>query len=618
MSQLVKKLTIYLLAAAMLIGFALQFDNWKLMPDHADAWGYYVYLPSIFIFHDLATLEKAVEVRTRIHPGSVGSNPGRPYGLVELHETKTGKVGNKYTLGVALMQAPFFAVGYAAAPMLGYEKNGFTEPFYFMLLVSAVFYPLLGLFFLKKTLSKYFKKNTVLLVLPALLFGTNLLYFSTINFMSHAYLFSLYCLLIYASDKWHETEKSSRWLTVLIGLSAGLITVIRPNEVVALAIPLAWGIGSFKAVKSRVQLLWQRRGQVFLAGAMFVLAIAPQLVYWHWISGEWLHDSYPDEKFDFTNSRIWDGFFDYRNGWLVWTPLMFLALAGLWWLPRFTKKPILPFFIFMPVHVVVIYAWWAWNYPNGFGSRPMVETYPLWAFPLAAMLQKMRETRWLGWLHAGLVCLFIALNVFQTWQWGKSIFWTQNMTPASYWAAFGKTTCNQAILTGLDVKSYPPLFTPKFEKLLYEAGFETPLDSNFSQLTAHAGTWSYHLQNAQGPGFNVGLKSVGAHPGDWLRVVAHAWIPPQEMACDRGEYSKLIFDFEGKKTSSKAIHIQNKIGEPKTWFHCGDTSQWGEIRAFVKIPTDLGTDGRMEFRAVKPPNSKKTVYLDDLRVELWR
>ncbi len=589
------------------------------MPTYADAWGYYVYLPSFFIFHDLASLETAVEVRTRLHPGSVGSTPGHPYGLVELHTTKTGKVGNKYTMGVAMMQAPFFALGYAAAHLLGYTKDGFTEPFYFALLLSAVFYSLLGLFFLEKVLSKYFEKTTVWLVLPALMFGTNLFYFSTINFMSHAYLFCLFCLLIYASDKWFETDKPNLGLTLLVGLTSGLITVIRPNEIISLVIPLAWGVGSWQGAKARLALLWQRRGHVLFAGAIFLIACAPQLVYWHWISGDWVHDSYPDEKFNFADIRIWDGFFNYQNGWLVWTPLMFLALAGLWWLPRYTSKPVLPLFLFMPVNVVVIYAWWAWWYPNGFGSRPMVETYPLWAFPLAAMLQKLRDIRWPGSAVAfGATFLFIALNVFQTWQWGKSIFWTQNMTPASYWAAFGQTTCTKGILMGFDLKSYPPVFPLKLNKVLYNEDFETPIDSNFSRQTVFSGNNSYHLRGPYSPGIDLAFGTTGIRPGDWLRLVVHAWIPPYEKVCNMNEYSYLSLTLLGKNAVSKTIFIQNKIGKPETWFHCGDTDKWDEVAAFVRIPADFDQNGIVEFHATKPPKSPKTVLIDDLRLELWR
>ena len=618
MPPTIQKLLVWLVLACFAIVFSLLQVQWKTNLQYADAWGYYVYLPAIFIHQDLASLDSTIAMRRKYSPGSLGAAPDHPFGLVELHRTATGNVSIKYTSGVAILQAPFFLLGHLGAKILGYPADGFSEPYSFALLLSAIFYPLLGLFLLEKTLRKIFTKRTVWLTAAVLFLGTNLFYFSTLNFMSHAYLFALFCLLIFASDEWHAVGGRSLRLTILMGLSAGLISIIRPNLVLCLAIPAFWGAANWKEVRERFALFWRQRGKIMLAGLVFLAACLPQLIYWRWISGEWLHDSYPGESFNFADSRIWDGFFNYRNGWLVWTPVMFLALGGMFLLPRFSKKPLLPIALFLPLHVVIIYAWWAWWYPNGFGSRPMVETYPLLAFPLSAVFEWLGRVRRLAWLSWSAAVFFICLNVFQTWQWAQGIFWTQEMNAAGYWTIFGKTNCTKEFLAALDSKTSPPPFLVKFDSLVFQQNFETPTDSNFTHDWAQEGEWGYRLQGERSPGLQAKANELGIRTGDWLRLSVKVWIPPTHLVCDPAEASFLILELKGKKRRNKFIRLQNKVGKAQNWFHCGDVGRWDEAFFFVKVPADFPADGQVKFYAGKKAGVPKMVLLDEMKMERWR
>jgi hypothetical protein len=617
-SHVSKKLLILILLTTLLIAFATRFNNWYWMPNHADAWGYYVYLPSIFIYNDLATLDTAAEIRRQYNPGSLGAVAGHPFGLIELHWTDKGRAGIKYTSGVALLQSPFFGIGHLAAKLLGFKADGFSKPYMLALLFSAVLYPLLGLFFLEKTLRKYFEKQTVWFVCIALILGTNLLYFATVNFMSHAYLFALYCLLIFTTDKWYADERKGLIPVAFMGFLSGLISMIRPNEVICIVIPLFWSVTSWNDLTPRFSLLIEHRKAILLAIFMGVLAWSPQLVYWHWVSGEWFHDSYPDEHFDFLNSRIWDGFFNYKNGWLVWTPLMFLALSGVFFLSKFARCAVLPIVIFMPVHIVVIYAWWAWWYPNGFGSRAMVETYPLLAFPLAAMIEQFQQNKRLKWIAFSAPLFFMGLNIFQTWQWGKGIFWTQEMNAAAYWTIFGKQRCTKEFLTALETKSMEPPFFVKFDSLLFYQDFENPVDSNFVHEKAQKGTWSYHFQTPYWQIAELKANDTQVRAGDWLRVSVQVWISPIEMVCDKSEAALLSVEFQGEQKHISSITLQNKVGQPKTWFHCGDVDIWDEVAFFVKIPPRVLHDSSIKIFFHKKAQVKQTLHIDEFRVERWR
>ncbi|MEO1263090.1 MAG: hypothetical protein AAFZ15_30050 [Bacteroidota bacterium] len=598
--------------------FSFQFDNWKQCANHADAWGYYVYLPSVFIYHDLSKLDSAVAVRKRYNPGSVGETAGHPYGLVELHTTQLGKVGNKYTSGVALLQLPFFALAHLTSSLLEFPADGLSEPYMFALLMSAIFYPLLGLFFLVKTLRKYFMEKTIWIVAAALVLGTNLFYFSSMNFMSHAYLFGLYCLLIYVTDQWYSSNTEQWKLLATAGLLTGWIAVIRPNEFIAFLIPALWGVASFSDLKNRVSLFLRNWKVVLLATGLFFVPWLPQFIYWQWISGEWLHYSYPGEGFDFTNSKIWYGLTSYKNGWLVWTPMMLLALAGLFILPAYTKKPMTATVVFLSIHVVVIYAWWAWWYPNGFGSRPMVETYALLAFPFCAFVEQLYRIKLGRWIVIPLIGFLIFLNLFQTWQWGKGIFWTQHMNQAAYWSIFLKTECTKEFLTALDCKIVRPPSSVQFDKLLLEEDFEKVENENTSGGVAKSGKKSFYLKERKSPVYTIEAKGHKLRAGDWLRVSAEVFVPFAQKTCTGPESSFLTVDIIGPKKSTRHIRLQNKIGRPMTWFHCGETEKWEDAFFFLKIPSGFSDSGRLEVYVKKHDRATKSLFIDDLRVELWR
>lgn len=609
---------IFLATGLMLCLLGLWFGQWKISPTHADAWGYYAYLPSAFIFHDLSTLDSMAAVRTQVHPGSMGFGQN-PLGIMEVNQTATGRYCIKYTMGVAILQAPFFAVGHLVAKMLDFPEHGLSLPYLFALLCSAIFWPLLGLWFLRKTLLKYFSPATVWLVLAGLLFGTNLLYFSTVNLMSHAYLFGLWCLLIWATDAWYADEKSrSGLLSVAIGALAGLIALIRPVEIICVAVPLFWGVHRWSDLVLRGRLFWQHGRAILLAIAAFGLVWMPQMMYWKWVSGEWLHDSYPNEHFTFLEPHLLAGIFGFKNGWLVFTPIMFLALAGLFVLRRYAPKAALPLAIILPVYLWIIYSWWCWTWVNGFGSRPMVEIYPLLAFPLAALLERSGRGKLLFLAKMGVVGFFIWLNTLQTWQMCNGLIWSQDMNLYGWLTSIGQTKFSKRMQVALETNLMPPPKGLQPESTVYFENFETSVDSNFSSTVAFSGRYSYLLTPEYSPGLDKTAQQLGLKPGDWLRASVHVFVPGEFLTCAPGETSGLVINMLGKTNVWEKIQLQNKMGNPDGVFFCGETGFWDEAAFFIQVPDDFPANGAIKLYAWHPFNSPKKVFLDDLKLERWR
>ena len=135
-------------------------------------------------------------------------------------------------MGMSILYSPFFFVAHAFALATDYPEDGFSEPYKVFLLLSAIFYLFIGLDFLRKILRHYqFSDSIIAIVILLLGLGTNLLcYSSQSGPMSHVYSFCLFAIFIYYTIKWYERQSAKN--TLLLGISFGMITLVRPSNTV--------------------------------------------------------------------------------------------------------------------------------------------------------------------------------------------------------------------------------------------------------------------------------------------------------------------------------------------------------------------------------------------------
>ncbi|MEM9929372.1 MAG: hypothetical protein AAF840_06115, partial [Bacteroidota bacterium] len=303
--------------------------------------------------------------------------------------------------------------------------------------------------------------------------GTNLFYYTVeAPDMTHSYLFTLYAIFLYCFSKVVEgtTAKGRRkkWL-VYCGLIAGLMCLVRSSEIVVFALPAFYGLRNWTTLQ---QNFWRTLVIFGIAVGVFCL----QLVYYKVGTGYWFQDGYAGLGFDWLSPHLYEGFLGYRRGWLVYTPLMILGLAGIFWLRRPWFLPIL---IFTIGNCYLLFSWHIWWYGDTFGSRPVVQSYAVLAMPFAALLAWMmgaaagarkgkgvRGERSKGVrsnsspssftpfsLYSVIPLLlfpFIALNLFQHWQYNQRILPLDFVNKTYYWHVFGKTDLDKKDRVFLD------------------------------------------------------------------------------------------------------------------------------------------------------------------------
>jgi len=393
-----------------------------------DVKSYYAWLPAVLIHNDLSLEFRSADIDK--------------YGeLIWPVETPTGKQAIVTTMGMAFLYSPFFVVAHIVSLITPYEADGYSLPYRFALTFAGLFYLWAGLLFLKRVLCRYFSNRIVAATIIALTLGTNLFYYATHEAaMTHVYNFALIAGFIWLTIRFYE--KPGLKTIVLAGLMAGLITLIRPVNIIVLLIFFLWDITNIKDLRKRVVFFAKHYSWIVIMTLSFILVWVPQFIYWHRVSGQLFYFSYGElgGRFFFGNPQIFNILFSIKKGWLVYTPIMLFSLSGIILLIVRREAMAAAVTVFMVLNIYILSSWWNWWYGGGFGLRSFVDSYALLAIPFAAFLDfTLRHRRiLLRIILAGAMTLLIFYNLFQTRQYvNNAIHWWW-MNPETYRETFLK------------------------------------------------------------------------------------------------------------------------------------------------------------------------------------
>lgn len=415
-------------------------DTWgKDQVINNDVVSYYAYLPAGLIFHDL-------------NFNFTKSLPEGFKGKIWVETAPNGKPILRMTMGLAILWLPFFVLAHLYAKIAGFEALGYSLPYSFSIFAAAIFYLLIGLIYLRKTLLKYFSEVITGITILLVVMATNMIYYILSEpGMSHVFSFSLIITFFFYTLKW--IEKPNLLLSLCLGFLAGLIVLIRPINGLFLIFPALLSIRTFSEFYTRLISNWR---YILLAGLAAFVVVLPQLVYWKIQTGHLFFNSYMDSgRFYFLNSHVIDGLFSFRKGWFIYTPVMLFSIAGLFMLKQYSKGLTKVILIFLVIYVYVIFSWWCWWYGGSFGSRPMIDTYGIMAIPLAAFLSFiMKRAIWQRALLGVVLVLFVFLNQFQMNQYRTSLLHWDSMTGKAYKGIFLKKNWPEGYDKMIEIPDY--------------------------------------------------------------------------------------------------------------------------------------------------------------------
>jgi len=576
----------------------------------SDVIHYYAYLPALFIYRDL-TLD------------FVNNYEGEHKFTIWYEKNDEGIKIIKTSMGLSILYLPFFIIGHLSAWLLGYDTGGYSEPYKFCLLFGSIIYLMIGLFFLRKILLKYFSDWVTSITLFAVVLGTNLFHYSVFEAtMSHSYNFSLFAIFIYFTIKWHEKPDIKK--SLLIGLLAGLITLIRPTNILIVLFFIFWQITSVSTFFNKIKLFQKKYYLIIIIACSSGLLFIPQLIYWYKITGHLFYYSYGSgEKFIFLKPQIVRGLFGYRKGWFLYTPMMLLAVLSIIFLikKREAKNFLLPIIVFLIFNIYIILSWWCWWYGGSFGLRAFIDSYALLSIPLAVFLDwSFSKKNFIKIFSISLIAILCAHNIFETAQYYYGAIHWDSMTKEAYWHTFGKLHGNeryknsmrrpdyekaklgvQAVikrklvknieLEGLRIICDAEIISKENNKLL-------STDSNFVFKGANAlnteysfsGNNSLRLSGDNPYGYDITLQNIKAGDQFYCSV----------MRKNMHKNSFIVAsEHDGK------FYVSTSISEKI------NNTEWEKLSLVFRVPTDYKSD-TLKFYVWN--NDKKSDYFDDFTI----
>ncbi len=406
-----------------------------------DGRGYYDYLPALFMYKTV-DFKRVFEYEKANHP--------LEYTGHNFHKIK-GIYINKFPVGTALMMLPFFLTAQVLAPLSGLPADGYSIPYQYAVALAALWWLWVGIFFLRKLLMTYkISETAILAVVLLLLTGTNLFHYAFVEVaFSHVYSFAAITAFLYFTRLMLRASRgrSSLWAAVFLGLAV----LVRPvNILVLLATPaLADNKEGFK--KGIISVFGSVKS-ILLHTALFIVAFSPQMIINYLQTGNPIFYGYRGEGFYFLHPHMVAFLFGFKKGWFVYTPAMLLLFPAVFNLWRNNKFAFFGFVLFLCTLIYVFSSWWNWYYGDGFGMRPMVDYYGLFALVIALWISRL-TAMWKN-LMLFIVLLFSVVNVIQTYQYTKSIIDVSSMNKKAYQYVFLRTSSKYRHAIGQDDETF--------------------------------------------------------------------------------------------------------------------------------------------------------------------
>ncbi|CAN5380068.1 hypothetical protein BH10PSE9_BH10PSE9_09770 [soil metagenome] len=395
-------------------------------PIKSDGWGYYLHLPAVFIYGDavFAFVDRPEFPKTAERQGD-GSWQG-------LSPLGNGGYLNKYPVGTAVLQAPFFLTALLVAKIALPRVTGLEPPFQFASIVSAAFFFALGLSLSYRTARLRYGVPASLSATGLAVLATNLLFYATVDgSYSHIYGFCLVAGICFLTVRRVELGGAPPWWeSALFGGLLGTAVMVRPtNAVVGLLYLVLVRRSHFSAIG----------GSALVALAAAAIAALPQIAQWYVTTGHAVYYSYSGEGFRFLNPEISNYLFSIRKGVFFWHPAYLAMIAA-----AIAQIPRRPFegttvAVILALNLYIGASWHDYTFGSSFGCRQIVEMLPLLIVATAGAIEG-RGSRWRSVATAG-GCALVLLNAVNLYGIATRRLPTNDTTPEIYLAflsdAFG-------------------------------------------------------------------------------------------------------------------------------------------------------------------------------------
>jgi hypothetical protein len=351
---------------------------------------YFAYLRSLWFDRDLsfeneyrAFYDRGVAATPDFHETFLGRT------------TETGRRLNFATIGCAILWAPFYAIAHVVARARGISADGYAWPYVASVAYASALYGFLAIVLAVRVARRVVGDGAAAAIAIAL--GTPLVFYMYIApAFSHAT--SAFSVAAFVAVWIQVRERWDRRGVCALAALAALMGMVREQDLFVAVGPAV----DFLVTAPRRHRPSQVAVSVGAAVGVFVICYLPQLLAYRSINGRFGPSRLVERKMTWTAPHALDVMFSPEHGWLAWTPLVLLALAGLGLLAagahrHLTASPhasaIGRYALLMTlVQVYLGGSVQSWTVAGAFGQRRFVGVTILLALGLAALIVMARSS----------------------------------------------------------------------------------------------------------------------------------------------------------------------------------------------------------------------------------
>ncbi len=396
-----------------------------------DGVGYYAFARALLIQHNL-------DFAPDYEHANAGFREARldPTGIPKQEfRTVNGHLDNHFTVGPAMLWAPFLLIAHAGVLTLRafgahVSADGFSLPYLIAMAFGTLVYGFAALLLSYRVACRFVAQRWALLATIAIWWASSLPVYMYFNpSWSHAHSAFAVALFFWYWLRTRGERTVAQWFA--LALFAGvMMNVYYPNALVlALLVPEA--VADYRAALQRLQGNSQKVvaslfGRHFLFCAVVLVSLLPTFLTRYFIYGGFLETGYvPISRWAWRSPWFLALLFSANHGLFSWTPLLLIATAGLFLFWR--RFPAIGISV---ICVLIVFYYFMASYPDwagisSYGNRFFVSLTVFFVLGLATALDAIashfRSRELASALLGSTLSIFIIWNVGLMFQWGMHL-----------------------------------------------------------------------------------------------------------------------------------------------------------------------------------------------------
>jgi hypothetical protein len=420
-----RTLTKYEVLLALMFLLTLPLSNpWV----RGDGVGYYAFARSMLIEHRLDFTKDWLAANTSFRMGRTDAEGNIAPG----EYTVTGHLDNHFSVGPAILWFPFLVVAHASVLLYDHlggqvPADGFSKPYRVAMAVGTALYGFLALLFSFVLARRFVPEGWAFLATLGIWFASSLPVYMYFNpSWSHAQSAFVVALFLWY---WIRTRPARTWAQwIVLGAIGGLMMDVYYVSVVLLLVPLLESLGRYwKASRGTPE---EPTVSLFLKNAVFAATLfalfVPTLISKKIIYGSYLNFGYRERWF-WRSPAFFKVSFSADHGLFSWTPILILAVAGIFILRRRERTVAWYLIALFVAYLYTIGCYQNWDGVSSFGNRFFVPLTSVFVLGLAAFFDGL-ERAWTE--RRALIVSVSATAIFILWNMGLIFQWGTHLIPA--------------------------------------------------------------------------------------------------------------------------------------------------------------------------------------------